>query len=227
MLRARIETPERRPAHAADRAYQLRADRGTKTADPAGWRAHGGLGDRQCRGVGPGGADAAHRAHPAGGRLAEPRHPQLGVARIRQPGRVLALRRGVRRIVDPRFAVHQRRCGDRLPANRRGGARPRLGVHRPRLHPAQHAEGRGRAPGHPPDDRGDRGVHRKAAARLARPRADRDLGDPRHPGRGGLRIRRRLGARRRAGDAQDARRADRQHPLYSTSPIPRNATTWR
>ena len=60
-----------------------------------------------------------------------------------------------------------------------------------------------------------REVHRQEPARLARPGTDRDLGDPRPPGRGRLRIRLRLGARRRAGRAEDARRADRQHPVHA------------
>ena len=55
----------------------------------------------------------------------------------------------------------------------------------------------------------------KKPARLARPRPDRDLGHPRPPGRGRLRLRLRLGARRPAGRAEDARQADRQHPLHA------------
>ena len=63
--------------------------------------------------------------------------------------------------------------------------------------------------------RGDPRSHRQEPARLARPRPDRDLGHPRPPRRGGLRLRLRLGARRPAGGAEDARRqADRQHPLH-------------
>ena len=74
-----------------------------------------------------------------------------------------------------------------------------VGVHRPRLHPAQHAEGAGREGRHPHDDGGDQEGHRQAAARLARAGPDRNLGDA-GPAQGGrLRLRRRLGARRPAG----------------------------
>ena len=74
-----------------------------------------------------------------------------------------------------------------------------------------------------PDERADirmtaRGDHqgdRQAAARLARPRPDRDLGDARPAQGGRLRLRRRLGARRPAGVAQDPGQADRQRALYA------------
>ena len=57
--------------------------------------------------------------------------------------------------------------------------------------------------------------HRQAAARLARPWADRNLADARSPGRGRLRLCRRLGARRSAGVAENPRQADRQPALYA------------
>ena len=71
-------------------------------------RAHGDLGDRQRRGVGPDGHHAAHGADSAGRRLADARHPELVLARIRQPRRLLAHSQGVRRIQDPRRAGDQR-----------------------------------------------------------------------------------------------------------------------
>ncbi len=56
---------------------------------------------------------------------------------------------------------------------------------------------------------------RQEPARLARTGPHRDLGDPRPPRRGGLRLCLRLGARRRAGGVEDARQADRQPALYA------------
>ena len=81
-------------------------------------------------------------------------------------------------------------------------------------HPAQHAEGAGREGRYPPDHGRDRQGHRQATARLARPRPDRDLADARSAERSRLRLRRRLGARRSAGLAQNADQADCQHPLH-------------
>ena len=46
--------------------------------------------DHQCRGMGPDADHAAHGAHAAGRRLADARHPELVLARIRQPRRLLA-----------------------------------------------------------------------------------------------------------------------------------------
>ena len=63
------------------------------------------------------GDDAAHRADPAGRRRADARHPELGLARIRQPGRVLAHARGVRRSAHPGRAGDQR-LGDRRATSR-------------------------------------------------------------------------------------------------------------
>src|SRR4051812_25620908 len=75
---------------AAERAPALFADRAAAEAATARRRAGGGLGHRQRRGVEREGADAAHGADAAGRRLADARHPELGVARVRQPGRHLA-----------------------------------------------------------------------------------------------------------------------------------------
>ena len=112
--------------------------------------------------------------------------------------------------------ARDQRLGDRrLSADRRRGERAQMGVHRPRLHPAQHAEGGGRARRHPPHPRGDRASLRQAAARLARPRPHRDLGDAGPAGGGRLRLCLRLGARRPAGVAEDARQADPQRALHA------------
>ena len=62
--------------------------------------------------------------------------------------------------------------------------------------------------------RGDQGLHRQAAARLGEPGPDRDRRDARPAGRGRHRVRRRLGARRAAGAARDARRHDRLGALH-------------
>ena len=67
-------------------------------------------------------ADAAHGADAAGRRLADARHPELGLARIRQPRRLLALAQGVRRVHDPRRARDQR-LGASRPIRR--SCRPR------------------------------------------------------------------------------------------------------
>ena len=117
--------------------------------------------------------------------------------------------------VDPGGAGDQRLGARRLSADRARGGRARVGVHRPRLHPAQHAEGGERARRYPQNPRRHRRGDRQAAARLARSRPDRDLGDARPAGRGGLRLCRRLGARRSAGLAQDARQADPQCALHA------------
>ena len=134
---------EWRPSHAADRTPRLFADRSGRTLKL------------------PGGArlvvwvivnveewdikrdDAAHGADPAGRRLADARHPELGVARIRQPRRLLAHARGVRRAVGS--APCSRSTARRSPPmsrSPRAALEPRLGIHRPRLHPEEHAEGR-------------------------------------------------------------------------------------
>ena len=57
----------------------------------------------------------------------------------------------------------QRLCDHALRADRPRRARPRLGIHRPRLHAKEHAEGRRRARRHPQDRRGDPRVHRQEA----------------------------------------------------------------
>ena len=105
---------------------------------------------------------------PAGGSPTA-RHSELGLARIRQPRRLLAHAESVRRIQDPRRARHQRLGARGLSADRRSRQGAQLGIHGPRLHPAQHAEGGERARGHPQDRRRDRQGDRQAAARLARP----------------------------------------------------------
>ena len=167
-------------------AYSPIAD--AQAAEAAGRRPHGGVVHRQRRGMGHPLADAAHGADPAGRRRAVARHPELGLARIRQPRRLLAHAQGVRRVQGAGDARDQRLGDRRLSADRRGRERAQLGVHRPRLHPAQHAEGGGRARRHPPHARGDRAGLRQAAARLARPRPHRDLGDAGPAGRGRLRL---------------------------------------
>ena len=180
----------------------------------AGRRPHGGVGDRECGRMGSRATDAAHGADAARRRFAQPRYPELGLARIRQPRRLLAPSQGIRRFQAAGRACDQRLCDPGLPRDHGSGHRTQLGVHGPRLHPAQHAEGGERARGHQEDQRCDRKGDRQAAARLARPGPDRDLGNARYPRRRGLRLCLRLGARRSAGLAEDAHQADRQHPLH-------------
>src|SRR5688572_15133157 len=196
-------------------ADRLFAHHPAQAAQAARRRAHGGVDHRQRRGVGHRPDHAAHRAHPAGGRRADARHPELVLARVRQPGGLLALHRNPRRAEDQGGARHQRHRGARLRADLARGAGARLGVHGPRLYAAQHAEGGERARRHRPHRRGDPRLHRQAPARLARAGPDRDLAYARPAGRGRLRVRRRLGARRPAGGAQDAHQADRQHPVHA------------
>ena len=90
-----------------------------------------------------------------------------------------------------------------------------LGIHGPWLRPEEHAEGSRRARRHRENDRTPSRRSPGAAARLARARADRNLGHAGHPRGGRLRIRLRLGARRSAGHAEDAQQADRQRALYA------------
>ncbi len=140
--------PAKRPMLPTDRiAYSPITERAA--AEAAERRPHGGVGHRQCRGMGRDAADAAHRADAAGRRLADARRAQLGLARIRQPRRLLALHQGVRRVRHSRRARHQRLGACRLSADRARRGRTQLGIHRPRLHPAQHAEGAGRARRYP------------------------------------------------------------------------------
>ena len=187
----------------------------TQAAEAAGRGPHGGVVHRQRRGVGHSFADAAHRADAAGRRGALARHPELGLARVRQPRRLLAHAQGVRRVQGAGDARDQRLGHRGLSADRRGGERTQVGVHRPRLHPAQHAEGGGRARRHPADARGHRAGLGQAAARLARAGSHGNLGDAGPAGGGRLRLCVRLGARRPAGVAEDARQADPQHPLHA------------
>ena len=92
------------------------------------------LADRQCRGMGHQRADGADRAAAAGRWIAYPRSAQLGVARIRYAGRVLAPQGGARRSRHHSDPVDQRVGLPELRACRRGRPRRRLGVHGPRLH---------------------------------------------------------------------------------------------
>ena len=141
----------------------LFADHRARAAQIAERRPHGGVGHRQCRGMGRDAADAAHGADAAGRRLADARRAELGLARIRQPGRLLALRQSVRRVQNSRRDRHQRFGARRLSGDRARRGRAQMGVHGSRFYPAQHAEGAGRARRYPQNPRGD----------LARPPARR------------------------------------------------------
>ena len=154
---------------------------GRRQLDIAGRRADGGVGHRQCRGMGPQRADAAHRPDPAGGRLADARHPELGVARIRQPGRVLADARGVRRAAQCRAvlaingsAIARYRADRRAPPSTAAGNSSATASARRtcRRSPTSALDIRRTAAAIRERDR-------QEPARLARPRPDRDLGDAR------------------------------------------------
>ena len=108
----------------------------------------------------------------------------------------------------------ERHGGRALPRGLPGRARRRLGLHGPRLRAAADAPGRRPARGDRRHHRRDQGLHRQAAARLGESRPDRDRRDARPAGRGRHRVRRRLGARRAAGAARDARRHDRLGALH-------------
>ena len=155
----------------------------------------------------PLGADAAHRAAAADGAAAAARRAELGLARVRHARRLLALPGGAgQRASSRRPLPLTARPVEPLPRGLPGGARRRLGLHGPRLRPEADAPGRRPARRHRRHHRGDQGLHRQAAARLGEPRPHRDRRDARPAGRGRHRICRRLGARRAAGAAQDARR---------------------
>ena len=66
-----------------------------QAAQAAEGRAHGGVDHHQCRGMGPDADHAAHGADAAGRRLADARHPELVLARIRQSRRLLAAAAGL------------------------------------------------------------------------------------------------------------------------------------
>ena len=122
-IRPQNEFPQTRRRHAAERPPRLFTDRQAQAAEAAERRAHGGLDRHQCRGMGPDADHAAHGLDAAGRRFADARHSELVLARIRQPGRLLAAVAGVRRFQDSRRHEHQRR-------RRRGLSRYRQGLRR-------------------------------------------------------------------------------------------------
>ncbi len=191
---------------------------------PARRRAAGGVGHRQCRGMGHQRDDAAHRPDPAGGRRRRCPTSRTGRGTNTATGSGSG---GCSRCSTicavPAVLAINGSAIDRYTRDRRGGDGAQLGIHRPRLQPEEHAEGRRRARRHRarPRRRSAR-RHRQEPARLARPRPDRDLGDAGPPRRGGLRLCLRLGARRPAGVAEDP-----QPGRSSTCPTPRNATMSR
>ena len=95
------------------------------------------------------------RCSPAGRRLADARHPELGLARVRQPRRLLAHARGVRRAALPAtLAIN----GSAIAPTSRSRALPatRLGVHGPRLTQTNMQKVENEARGHRAHDRSDR-----------------------------------------------------------------------
>src|SRR5262249_6027438 len=109
----KIRTPQtaapkirRKTEAAAQQPDRLFADRRSRAAEVARRRPHGCLGGHQCRGMGFDPTDAAHRDNAAGGRFADAGRAELGLARIRQPRRLLALCRTVRPIRHSGGACH-------------------------------------------------------------------------------------------------------------------------
>ena len=127
------------------------------------------------------------------GQVLLPDVPNWALARIRDAGRRVALLRAVRAARHPPDPVDQRAGLRGLRARRRRGARGRLGVHGPRLGADADPPGRGPGGDDRPIARRARAIHRHAAGRLARSRADRDLRDARAVGRRRRQIHRRLG----------------------------------
>src|SRR5205823_2726259 len=94
-----------------------------------------------------------------------------------------------------------------LSAGRQSVSRLRLGAQRAQLRSGADAQARGPAGHYPQIDRADREILRHAAARLVRPRPNPDPRYARPPRPSRDRIYRRLGARRRAGDAENRARS--------------------
>src|SRR5262249_23707135 len=101
-----------------------------EAADAARRCAPSRLDYRQCRGMGSDTADAANRTNTARGWLAHARCPELGLARIRQPGRLLANARGVRPFAYTCGVGDQWFGYPSIRADRPCRARTRVGVHR-------------------------------------------------------------------------------------------------
>src|ERR1041385_1432896 len=84
------EFPEAQRRYVAERPPRLFPHHKTQAAEAPEGRAHGGMDDYQRRGMGPDTDHAAHGAPAARRWLADARHPQLVLARIRQSCRLLA-----------------------------------------------------------------------------------------------------------------------------------------
>ena len=145
--------------------------------------------------------DAAHGADAAGRRLADARHPELGLARIRQPRRLLAHAGGVRRLQGPGVLAINGSAIAAYRADRRARRSSATGSSWATASPRSNMQ---KVENEREDIRKTTDGHRqgftgKRAARLARPRPHRDLGDAGPPRGGRLRLCRRLGAGRPAG----------------------------
>ena len=190
-------------AHASARTSRLFADRVAAAAAAARRAAADRVAAARAGGVGHGAADGAHGDLAAAGPADAARPSQLELARVRHAGRLLAAQADVRGAED--LAHRHAQCaGVRdLSAGRAGLRRRRLGAQRARLRPGADAQARRPEGG----DRQVGGDHRQilgqAAARLVRAGPDADLRHARPSLRRRHRVHRRLGARRRAGHAQD------------------------
>ena len=187
--------------HATARTPRLLRHRKPPAAEAAGRPAADPVAADVARAVGHLAADGADGDHAAAGPADAARPSELELARIRHAGRLLAAEEGVRAAEDDADRHGQRPRLRGLSERHPGRRRRRLGAERPRLRPDPDAQGRGPARRHQEGHRHRRQVLGPAAARLVRPGPDADLRHARLPVAGRHRIYRRLGARRRAGDA--------------------------
>src|SRR4051812_16716595 len=157
---------------AAEGPHSLLRDRRPAGAQAAGRCARRGVDDRQRRRVVHRAQHAAHRSSAALWTAAAAGSAELGVARVRHAGRVLALPRRLEKAWTESDAGDQRLGDQVLSACRAGGEGCGMGVHGARLDPAADASCRGSARGHSRDGGRDQGVHRQAAAGLGKSRPD-------------------------------------------------------
>ena len=94
-LRSRHELPQAAVGMLPNDRLAYSPIANARAAQAAEGRAHGGVDHHQCRGMGPDPDHAAHGVDAAGRRLADARHSELVLARIRQPRRLLAAAAGL------------------------------------------------------------------------------------------------------------------------------------
>src|SRR5438067_4984322 len=157
---------------AAEGPHCLFRDRRPAAAQAAGRCARRSLDHRQRRRVVHRAQHAAHGAAASLWTSTAARPAELGVARVRHAGRILALPRSLEKARTECDAGDQRLGDQVLSARRAGGEGCGLGVHGAWLDPAADASCRGPARRHSRDGGRDQGVHRQAAAGLGKSRPD-------------------------------------------------------